>query len=185
MENPPPSAEANRTISPPPAYCRTSKDEWDFFGENSNHHLSDSVSYQTGSDNDGNGIGTAITSDTRFYSGVPSNPYQFKPVNNNRNNDEIPLDTRDKQSRLKCLFRVDTALQQRYNAIDVQLGVFSLVFQFIYYTAATLALCLSGVSIKLYQDPWKQSQVIGGATLTYCLGGLIVACVAVCLYHVG
>jgi hypothetical protein len=49
------------------------------------------------------------------------------------------------------------------------------------FCASFILVCVAEPTIKLYQNPWNQSEMIGGATLTYAMVGSIVGAVAVCI----
>lgn len=80
------------------------------------------------------------------------------------------------------MFQVDTRGYHTFTKVDTQMGNWGVVCIAIQGIAAAILLCVSGVAIKLFQIPWNQSQVIGGATLSYALAGSILGCVTVHLY---
>lgn len=49
------------------------------------------------------------------------------------------------------------------------------------FCASFILVCVAEPTIKLYQNPWNLSEMIGGATLTYAMVGSIVGAVAVCI----
>lgn len=77
------------------------------------------------------------------------------------------------------MFQVDTRGYHTFTKIDTQMGNWGVVCIAIQGIAAAILLCVSGVAIKLFQKPWNQSSVIGGATLSYALAGSILGCVTV------
>jgi hypothetical protein len=162
----------NRISSPPPAYHTNPNAGWDFFGDNSNHHLSENTSYKR---EPVNNYSNNYSNNYNGPYGATPNPYASAGVNNN-----IPPGT-ERGSRL---FRINTELRQKNYTVDARFGTWTLAYQFTHFIAATILLCVCGVAIKLYQDPWHQAQVVGsGASLAYSLAGLIVGCVAVCNIH--
>lgn len=157
------TGEPNDTTFPLPAYTprETNKNSgWNFgFEENSSH------------DN-----GTQTNNNPRSYAGLNTYSNATYHDNNGPNSSE----NKNQSSLIERVFRVNTSSQGYYAEIDTRLGNWSLIFLGIHYIAATILLCVSGVAIKLFQNPWNQPQTIGGASLGFALGGSIVGCIAVC-----
>ena len=181
-ERPPPYArDANITTFPPPAYAPKTNHENE--NENENTESNETSSYariNPGSFNSfmNSGGHRAGANDNRRNSNHNTN--NFSSYSSNYNN--IQTAPRRSDTWFERMFQVDTRRFHTFTKIDTQMGNWGVVCLAIQCVAATILLCVSGIAIKLFQNPWNQSSVIGGATLSYALAGSILSCVAVRLY---
>lgn len=163
----PPSyaSEANNASFPPPAYAPKTNDE------NENTEFNETSSYRRldfdALDSFMNSGGHHATDDNRRNS------------NHNNNNSVTHTAPPRSDSWFERMFQVNTRGYHTFTKVDTQMGNWSVICIAIQCVAATILLCVSGVAIKLYQNPWNQSSVIGGATLSYALAGSILSCVTV------
>ncbi|EEA24291.1 hypothetical protein TMatcc_007376 [Talaromyces marneffei ATCC 18224] len=153
-EQPPSYAQAANT--PPPAYVhKTDNDNsnTEFIETSSHHRLDFDV----------------------LNSFMNSGGHRASYNDNNRNN--MQPAPRRSESWFDRMFQVNTRGYHTFSKVDTQMGSWGLVCIAIQCVTAAVLLCVSGVAIKLYQNPWNQSQVIGGETLSYALAGSILSCV--------
>jgi hypothetical protein len=157
-----PPSYANDVNSPPPAYAHKTNDN-----DNSNTEFNETSSYRR---LDFEAL------DSIMNSGGHRPSYNDHNNSNNNNTQSAP---RRSESWFERMFQVNTRGYQTFAKVDTQMGNWGIVYIAIQCVAAAILLCVSGVAIKLYQNPWNQSQVIGGDTLSYALAGSILGCVAV------
>ncbi|PCH07798.1 Hypothetical protein PENO1_009830 [Penicillium occitanis (nom. inval.)] len=171
-ERPPSYANnANNASLPPPAYSpKTTNDN-----DNSNTEFNETSSYHR----------LDFTTHNSFMN---SGGHRASNNNNNNNSNSHSNNIQDPQRSdtwFERMFQVDTRGHHTFTKIDTQMGNWGVVCIAIQGIAAAILLCVSGVAIKLFQNPWNQSSVSGGATLSYALAGSILGCVtgslALCL----
>lgn len=157
-ERPPSYAsDANNASFPPPSYRPKTNDN-----DNSNTEFNETSSYRR---LDFNALSSFMNSGGHRAS-------------NSNNNTPTALQRSD--TWFERMFQVNTRGYHTFTKVDTQMGNWSIVCIAIQGIAAAILLCVSGVAIKLFQNPWNQSQVIGGATLSYALAGSILGCITVC-----
>lgn len=169
----PPSyaSDANNASFPPPAYSpKTTNDS-----DNSNSELNENSS------NRWLDFG-ALNSFMNSGGHRPSNNDNRRNNNNSNSNSNNIQAPQRSDTWFERMFQVDTRGYHTFTKIDTQMGNWGVVCIAIQGIAAVILLCVSGVAIKLFQIPWNQSSVIGGATLSYALAGSILGCVTVRLF---
>lgn len=167
-----PPSYANDVNSPPPAYAHKTNDN-----DNSNTEFNETSSYRR---LDFDALDSFMNSGGHHPScndnNRDNNRNNYSNNSNNNNTQSVP---RRSESWFERMFQVNTRGYHTFAKVDTQMGNWGIVYIAIQCVAAVILLCVSGVAIKLYQNPWNQSQVIGGATLSYVLAGSILGCVAV------
>lgn len=171
----PPSyaSDANNASFPPPAYSPKTTNDSDNsnteFNETSNNRRLGFDALNSFMDS---GRHRASNNDDRCNNNNSNS-------NSNSNNIQAPQRS---DTWFERMFQVDTRGYHTFTKIDTQMGNWGVVCIAIQGIAAAILLCVSGVAIKLFQNPWNQSSVIGGATLSYALAGSILGCVTVRLF---
>ena len=146
------ASHVNHLSFPPPAYAH----------QNNNHHNTSSSR-------------SAYRRDTGVLHSI-MNPSD-RPARDNNDNTFQRSDT-----WYERMFQVNTRGYHTFANIDTKMQNWSIACIAIHSLAALILLCVSGVAIKLYQNPWNQSSVVGGATLSYALAGSVLSCVAVSVF---
>lgn len=126
----------------------------------------------------------SYTSDTNNPS-FPPPAYAPRTNNDNGSNETSSYRrlefgaSRRSDTWVERMFQVDTRRHYTFNRVDTQMGNWGVVCIAIHCVATMILLCVSGVAIKTYQNPWNQPSVIGGATLSYGLAGSILGAITV------
>jgi hypothetical protein len=174
-ERPPSYAsDANNASFPPPAYAHKTNTD----NENSNTEFNETSSYRR---LDFDALNSFMSSGGHRASNNDNNRNYNYNINNSTdyNTQSAP---RRSDTWFERMFQVNTRGYHTFTKVDTQMGNWGVVCIAIHCVAAMILLCVSGVAIKLYQNPWNQAQVIGGATLSYALAGSVLSCVTVRLF---